>query len=52
VDDNIRGYGCDGLTNCVDGVTWNWPNNKPPLQAVNRCLPMDNAPGRRDFLSR
>ena len=29
VDDNIRGYGCDGLMNCVDGVTWNWP--KPSL---------------------
>ena len=25
VDDNIRGYGCDGWTNCVDGITWNWP---------------------------
>ena len=29
VDYNIRGYGCDGWTNCIDGVTWNWP--KPSL---------------------
>jgi len=29
VDYYIRGYGCDGWTNCVGGVTWNWP--KPSL---------------------